>query len=105
MVQRLLAPEWILRLFSLAPPGGGISQVRFFNLGVAASQIGQARQHPLSPLLHERVVAAPAADGRFEFSVAFDEPVPTVAIWISGDGDDTKSEYVMTLQAIVLEAI
>lgn len=103
--QRRFAPAWVRRLFSLAPPGSGISRVRFFNLGVAPEQIGQTRQHPLSALLYEQVVAVPSADGRFDFSVSFEPPVSTVAAWISPDGDDTKSEYVVTLLEIELETI
>ena len=104
VLERRFAPEWVRRLFSLARSGSGISQVRFFNLGVASEQIGQARSHPLSALLHEQVVAVPSADGRFDFSVSFEAPIPTVAVWISADGDDTKSVYVITLQAIELES-
>jgi len=103
VLERRLAPDWVRRLFSLAPSGSGISHVRFFNLGIASEQIGQARQHPLSALLHEQVVAVPSADGFFDFSVSFEAPIPTVAVWLSSDGDDTKSVYVITLQAIELE--
>lgn len=81
----------------------GISHVRFLNLGTATEQIGQRRRHPSSELLHEEVVAIPESDGRLDFSADFVPPVPLVALWISADGDDTQSTYVIVLNSIELD--
>jgi hypothetical protein len=101
--ERQLAPAWVRTLFNLAPADTGISQVRFFNLGVDSRQIGISRRHPLSNLLHEEVVASPASDGTFELSISFRRPINTLALWISADGDDTKSAYAVSLQALELD--
>lgn len=101
-LDRLVAPPWLRALFALAPRDVGIERVRFLTVGVAASQIGQTRIHPLHDLLHEHVVAAPDARGRFALDEAL-VPAPTVlGIWLAADGDDTRSCYAITLERLEL---
>ena len=71
-------------------------------VGLAASQIGDARQHPASDLIRERIVAVPAPDGTFTLTVDLDTPIETAAVWISSDGDDTRSRFVVTLERLAL---
>lgn len=91
--QRRTAADWVKALFDLAPAGRGISKVHFLNLGVDSSEIGRMRQHPMSKLLEEKVVAAPQSDGSFDFVHVFNPPTEVCAVWISADGDDTKSSF------------
>ena len=102
-VQRKTAPDWIKALFKLAPAGTGISRVQFFNVAAAKDQIGKTRQHPASDLLHEKVVAVPGPNGVLDFSFSLDQPIETLAIWISSDGDDTKSQYRVQLRQLEFE--
>lgn len=101
-VQRQVAPAWVRKLFELAPKGSGISRIHFFNLGTERSQIGRQRQHPLSDLIFERVVAVPRPDGRFDFEHALERPLETIAVWLSSDGDDTGSRYTIVVERIEL---
>ncbi len=103
LLRRLTAPEWLKTLLDLTPPGTGVAQVRFFNVGVDPSQIGLRRRHPLSKLLHEEVVAAPDGEGRFEMMVQFDPPIAVTAVWINADGDDTGSSFLLTLDSLELD--
>jgi hypothetical protein len=100
--QRRFAPAWVQRLFALAPPGQGIAQVRFFNVGLDPSQIGWRRRHPASDLLVEQVVTAPDAEGRFSLSVEV-EAVTALGVWLSADGDDTGSRFDVRLEELRLE--
>jgi hypothetical protein len=100
-VERRLAPGWVRFLFSLAPPDQGVGRIRFFNLGLSASQIGWARTHPLSSLIHETVVAAPEPDGTFTI-VAQAPDTPVLALWLSADGDDTSSRFTVRVDALEL---
>jgi hypothetical protein len=101
--EKLVAAEWVKKLFALAPRGMGISRIHFFNVGTEAKQIGHTRTHPLSDLMEETVVAVPDAAGRFTFSQRFEQPVNVLALWIASDGDDTKSAFSVTLEELELE--
>ena len=101
--ERLIAADWVRKLYALAPNGTGISRIHFFNVGTETIQIGRTRIHPLSDLMQETVAAVPDAEGRFAFSKPFNNPLDVVAIWISCDGDDTQSSFTVTLDQIDLE--
>jgi hypothetical protein len=101
-VQRQLAAPWVRKLFELAPKGSGISRIRFFNVGTAKEQIGRQRQHPLSDLIVEKVVAVPATDGRIEFLHPLEKPLDVIAVWLSSDGDDTGSRFTVLVEEIEL---
>lgn len=100
-LQRRLAPSWVRELFALAPPGSGVAQIRFFNLGLASSQIGWTRRHPLSDLVLEEIVAAPGEDGRFEVDARF-APITVLGVWLAADGDDTGSRFHVRLEGLSL---
>jgi hypothetical protein len=89
-LQRRTAAPWVRKLFELAPKGSGISQIHFFNVGTEKTQIGRRRQHLLSDLIVEKVVAVPRADGRFDFVHRLERPLETIAVWLSSDGDDVR---------------
>jgi hypothetical protein len=101
-VQRQVAPSWVRTLFALAPEGSGISRIQFLNVGADSAAIGRQRQHPLSELIFERVVAVPRADGRFDFEYRFERPLDTVAVWLSSDGDDSGSSFTVQVERIEL---
>lgn len=101
-LQRQVAAAWVRKLFELAPPGGGISRIHFFNVGAEKAHLGRTRVHPLSDLLLEKIVALPAADGRFDFTHVLERPLQAIAVWLSADGDDTKSRYTLLIEAIEL---
>lgn len=101
-VERTMAPAWVRRLFALAPPNLGIAGIRFFNVAVSPAQVGRSRTHPASDLITERIVAAPDATGRISVTVDLDAPIETTAIWISADGDDTRSRFTLTLDRLEL---
>jgi hypothetical protein len=103
-VQRQLAAAWVRKLFELAPKGSGISKIHFFNVGAEKTHIGRQRQHPLSDLIVEKVVAVPRPDGRFDFVHALDRPLETIAIWLSSDGDDSGSKFSVLVEQIELQA-
>jgi hypothetical protein len=99
-IQRRFVADWVRKLYELAPPGSGISGIHFYNVG--AEHLGRKRQHPLSELIREEVVALPRPDGRFDFEHVLAQPVQTIAIWLSSDGDDTKSTFTVRVEAIEL---
>lgn len=103
--ERQAATGWVKALFDLAPAGRGITKVHFLNLGVDRSEIGRTRQHPMSKLLEEEVVAAPQSDGSFDFVRVFNPSAEVCAIWISADGDDTKSSFQTIINQLDFEIL
>jgi hypothetical protein len=102
-VQRRLAAPWVRKLFELAPEGSGISRIHFFNVGTEKTQVGARREHPLSDLIVEQVVAAPGTDGRFDFAYRLQRPLESLAVWLSSDGDDTGSKFTVLVERIELQ--
>lgn len=102
---KALAPAWVKKLFSLAPPGGGVSRIVFLMLGRPPAKVGARRIHPSSDLLEERV--AWLADGTPGSRVLEAEVEPSgevVAVWLSVDGDATASKYEVLVESLELTA-
>lgn len=91
-VQKLFAPGWIKKLFSMAPEGKGIDRIWFFNFVQKLTSLGKGRVHPKSELIREEFIAR-AEVGGFSVEKTFDEPIDAAAIWINSDGDDSGSSF------------
>ncbi len=103
-VKKLFAPDWVKKLFALAPEGIGLDKIYFFNLGRTASQMGLSRAHPKSELMKEEVVAVRnAGESPLKITKTLNPPIPTAALWISIDGDDTNSEFQTVIENITLQ--
>jgi hypothetical protein len=99
-VKALFAADWIKKLFSLGKSKAeGIDRIQFYNL--ASQELDwQTREHPLSDLIQERVVGQLNDAGRFQMNHKLDKPLKVLAIWLSIDGDDTKSNYQVQIDEI-----
>ncbi len=100
--QRMVAASWVKKLFDLAPKDKGVDRIEFLVATQTAEAVGQKRVHPLTDLIQEQVVWSLLKPGAFNLSHKFSEPLPVVAIWLSIDGDDTKSSYEINLSKIQL---
>ncbi len=106
-MRRQVAASWVIKLFSLAPKGTGIKNIRFFNIVQYKEDVGKKRTHPLSDLLVEENVAAIIKEsGEFKMQQSFtppaNDPIETLAVWLSVDGDETGSEYQVLIEDISL---
>jgi hypothetical protein len=90
-------------LYALAPEGSGIDRIVFLNAVQYRSQLGQQRQHPLSDLVYERNVWVLDRSGPFELHHELESPLDVVAVWLSIDGDDSRSTYSMLISSLTLE--
>jgi len=98
------APAWVRRLFSLAPSGGGIDRIVFLMLGRSPAKVGDARRHPTSELIEERIAwVVEKENGELKLDAVLDPPLAVSALWISADGDDTESAYEVLVESIELE--
>ncbi len=101
--QRKVAADWVLKLFALAPENTGLDKIYFYNLGREGQKVGDSRQHPKSELMHEQIVATRKADEKsVHIEHKFKSPLPIAAVWISIDGDDTKSNFTTVIKKLDL---
>lgn len=100
-LERFVAADWVIRLFELAPASIGLDRIYFYNLGQNAKLLGKSRTHPKSDLMHETIVAirqGPTSSLQYDLST----PLNVSALWISIDGDDTKSKYQTRVKKLAL---
>lgn len=101
-MQQRLAAGWVRELYELAPENSGIERIHFLTTTRQAELVGSSRRHPLSDLLYESRVRHLDAPGEFELSRRFAEPVETLGLWLSADGDDTGSSFDLQIESIRL---
>jgi hypothetical protein len=103
-VQKLFTADWIKRLYELAPEGSGIDSIYFLNAVQAGTRLGQQRQHPMSDLIFENNVWLLDKPGDFAMAHILDRPRKVIAIWLSIDGDDSRSNYSTLIKSLHLES-
>ena len=101
--QRKIAPDWVLKLYSLAPKNTGVSHIEFLVLGSQEKSLGRKRTHPLSNLLQEEVIGIFKPGKPFVLHKKFAKPMETLALWISVDGDDTGSSFDVGIDSIEIQ--
>jgi hypothetical protein len=101
-LESAVAADWIKKLFSLAPKGEGVSHIEFYNLYNDPSLAGQSRVHPLSELLQENFEWPYTPEQPLVLKKTFNRPIKAAALWVSSDGDQTKSKFKVTIKKIAL---
>lgn len=117
----LFAPEWVKRMFALAPKGHGLDKIYFYSITSRADLDGKSRQHPKSKFMHEQnaflmpsqagvTIGSTDASGSTGASTAkpvlvsvsrkFPKPIPAAGIWLSIDGDDSKSKFEVKIKSL-----
>lgn len=104
-LQRAVASKWVIELFKLAPKGSGIEHIEFINVPSTSELTGSTRKHPLSDLFLETFIEPINQNGQIDFLYTFKEPIKAVAIWLSIDGDNTKSSYKIHISEIIINPI
>lgn len=99
-LEKIFAPAWVAHLFSKVPDGRGLSHIQFFNATQNPSQVGTERTHPSSELIHESFFTHIEHDGNFDYAYSFAESLDASALWISIDGDDTKSTFDVLISSL-----
>ena len=101
-LKKLFAPAWVTNLYSKVPNGSGLDRIQFFNVTQNPLQLGRHRVHPLSDLIQENFFAVASKVGAFDYDYVFKQPLDTSAVWISVDGDDSKSVFDVAISSIEL---
>ncbi len=102
-VKKLFAPDWVKKLFALAPEGAGLEKIYFYNVGRTAASMGLKRDHPKTDLMSEEVVAVRQKnEAEVKINYQLQKPVNIAALWLSIDGDDSKSSFTTNIEKINL---
>lgn len=104
--ERAIAAPWVKTLFALAPKDGGVDRIQFYNvIPPETVPVNEERRTPHSrELMHERVIAIREAGQKsIRVKHQLGAPLPTAALWISVDGDQTKSKYSVLVKSLKLE--
>lgn len=97
----LFAPDWVKKMFSLAPPGVGLDKIYFYNVTRFKELVGQKRIHPASEYMsEENVIYKLPEQNEITFSKKFTPPIKSVGAWLSIDGDDSKSKFKVRIKSI-----
>ena len=102
--KKMVAPSWIKRIYDQIPKERGLDHVQFFNVTQNKAILGKTRNHPASDLLREDFFVFADKAGPFTYEAKIEAPIKTVALWISSDGDDTKSDYDVLISELTLMA-
>lgn len=102
-MQKTMAAGWIKKLFSLAPKTLGVSHVEFFTVYQDKRLANTKRIHPLSDLMVENFVIQQPKNGKLKATFKVPSNKTALALWISSDGDDTKSAFSVRLNNLVLK--
>jgi hypothetical protein len=102
-MERLFAAGWILKLFELVPPEGGLSHIEFFDVVESSlkSFVNRSRVVPGSKDLMRETVSATSDQN--SLVVELKDPTSVAAIWLGADGDNTKSKFFTELKELCLE--
>lgn len=102
-MQKKLAADWVLKLYDLAPKNSGIERIIFYNINSSKLNLKESRLHPKSDLIFETPIAYwPELQESFEMEFKLPEATEVLAIWLSSDGDNTKSDFDLVIHSIEL---
>ena len=94
-----MLPSWIKRMFSLAPKDKGIDKIYFLKVTHNKSQLGEKRTHPLHKYLFEEAITQ-AKTGKFTIDKTFDSEKIIYGLWLSANGEGTKSQFDTVINSI-----
>lgn len=101
-LERMLAADWILKLFELAPADWGVDRILFLNGTQIPKDMGKKRRHPASEYIEEHVVWRIPETGKYKLNHQFAQTHEVLALWLSSDGDDTQSRFSILFSRIAL---
>lgn len=96
--QKSLAPNWLIELDKLATEKGGLDKIHSLVFYTNRPSF-QSREHPLSSYFFEEVTGS-FTNSLLELTTSPNIKKEAIGIWMSADGDDTKSSFKVTIDNI-----
>jgi len=94
-----LLPSWVKKLYRIVPKQMGVDRVYFLNVVHNKTGLGKKRHHPLHKVLYEEGVTQ-AKSGKFIIDKTFDKPMVIHGLWLSSNGEGTKSQFDTVIKSI-----
>ena len=98
--QRWLAPQWLVDMEALLSNGMGIKEISFMTTCLQKANLGKKRQHSFNKKLKEHCIFHLEKEGPFQLNHNFKKPLTSLGLWISSDGDDTKSRFQLRIKSL-----
>jgi hypothetical protein len=102
-VKKFFAPNWVKKLFELAPTNIGLDKIHFYNTTNRQNQLGVVRQYPASELIIESWTTFVGKEGPFNMLIELAKPLPVAALWLSIDGDSSQSKFSTRISKIDMD--
>lgn len=98
--QKTIAPDWLIKLNKMASSFGGFDKINSLIFYTTRPSF-EKREHPLSSYFLEEI------GGQFNNNVlnikhSYSVPKEVIGLWLSSDGDDTKSSFKVIIEEINL---
>jgi hypothetical protein len=97
------AKKWIKKVYKLAPKGKGLDHLEMFVATTNKETIGSNRVHPASDFFTENFVFEIKKNKEFKLTHKLKTKVKTMALWLSADGDNTKSKFQTVIKSLELK--
>jgi len=98
--QKRIAPDWLVQLDKISSTNGGLDKVHSLIFYTENPKF-KKREHPLSSYFFEEA-ATQFIDFKLDTTHSFLKELEIIGIWLSSDGDDTKSSFSVIIESIVL---
>lgn len=93
MMQRAFAPDWIVQIEKSLPKSIGVGGIEFFNVAESSVAFGKKRVNSATKNIYETNLVVPNEMGNFILHKKLAEALNVVGIFLSFDGDNSKSDF------------
>lgn len=102
-LKKLFAPDWIINLHKIFPKTFGLSHLELFVGVIDLHLLKTSRLHPLSNFFHENFVFDLSKEGRFKLESSVNKEFESIGLWLSADGDNSKSKFNIKIHSLELK--
>ncbi len=105
VLERLVAPEWIMTLSKIASQHSvGLKNIELSLVSLEPAPIWKTRSHPQSKLIQETIALVVKNPGTFNLDIDYPQDLqPCLGLWIGSDGDESKSNFDMSIDELSVE--
>jgi hypothetical protein len=99
-MKKFFAPKWVIEVYKFAKKNKGLDHIEMFIATFNKELYSARREHPKSDLFMENFIFQLTNKGSYKFTHKLDKPITTSALWLSADGDGSKSKFTTKIKSI-----